>query len=148
MLARWGPRMERPPITVISASLKLVLRGLRLFALCLIVSPALAQPGMADMRAADRYAALAASASQLSDVRLNLQHVLLCLQGGGEANDQAPPPACSGAGAAAGLPAGSANRIRVEKAIKLAAVGVTFHDFKPAHFTALATQAVLDEGAR
>jgi hypothetical protein len=46
------------------------------------------------------------------------------------------------------LPAGSANCIRIEKAIRLATVGVTFHDFKPAHYTAQAAKAVLDEGAR
>jgi hypothetical protein len=136
-------------MTVISASFNLVLRALPPFALCLIASPALAQPGMADMRVADRYAALAASSSRLSDVRLNMKRVLLCLEGAGEANGQAAArAACSGAGAAARLSVGSANRIRVEKASKLAAVGVTFHDFKPAHFTALAVQAVLDEGAR
>ncbi len=135
-------------MTVISSSLRFVLLASPLFALCLIASPALAQPGMADMRAADRYAALAASGSRLSDIRLNLQRVLLCLEGRGGANDQASAGACSEAGAAAGLPAGSANHIRVEKASKLAAVAVTLHDFKPAHFTALAVQAVLDEGAR
>jgi hypothetical protein len=104
---------------------------------------------MADMRTADRYASLAANASRLSDIRLNLQHVLLCLEGASGPEHQASAPAaCSSAGAAAGLPIGSANHIRVEKASKLAAVAVTFHDFRPAHFTALAVQAVLDEGAR
>lgn len=35
---------------------------------------------------------------------------------------------------------------RTQKAIRLATVGVTFHDFKPAHYTAQAVQAVLEEG--
>ena len=138
---------------VISASLKRVFSTAPTFACYLIASlPALAEgaePGMADMRQADRYAALAARASQLSEIRVNLQRVLDCLEGANGPDDQtSAAAACSGAGAAVGLPVGSANHIRVEKAIKLAAVGVTFHDFKPAHFTALATQAVLDEGVR
>jgi hypothetical protein len=40
------------------------------------------------------------------------------------------------------------NKIRVEKAIRLAAVGVTFHDLDPAHFTAQPVRAVLLEGTR
>jgi len=35
---------------------------------------------------------------------------------------------------------------RTQKAIRLATIGVTFHDFKPAHYTAQAVQAVLEEG--
>jgi hypothetical protein len=54
---------------------------------------------------------------------------------------------CGGAGIVNELPDGSVNKIRVQKAIRLAAVGVTFHDFDPAHFTALAVRAVLAEGA-
>jgi hypothetical protein len=140
-------------MTVISASLERIFGAGPTFACYLIASlPALAQgaePGMADMRQADRYAALAASASQLSEVRINLQRVLGCLEGAnGPGYHAFAPAACSSAGTAGGLPAGSANRIRVEKATRLAVVGVTFHDFKPAHFTALAVQAVLDEGAR
>jgi hypothetical protein len=55
---------------------------------------------------------------------------------------------CDGAGALRNVPHGSANSIRMQKAIKLASVGVTFHDFKPAHYTAQTLQAVLEEGIR
>jgi hypothetical protein len=53
-----------------------------------------------------------------------------------------------GSGVVRQLPEGSVNKIRVEKAIGLAAVGVIFHDFDTAHFTAQAVQAVLLEGTR
>jgi hypothetical protein len=120
-----------------------------LFAACALLiaaaPPALAQapqPGMAAMRAADREAASAAGASRLPEVRAHLQQALNCLAGGGDGGP------CAGPGALRQLPAGSANHVRVQKAIPLARGGVTFHDFKPAHFTAMAVEAVLDEGAR
>jgi hypothetical protein len=106
-------------------------------------------PGMAEMGIAEHYASRAAAAQQLPDIRAHLQQALNCLQGpnGAEYRKSAGEP-CPGSGALAGLPANSVNRIRVGKAIRLAAVGVTFHDFPPAHFTALAVDAVLREGTR
>lgn len=107
------------------------------------------EPGMAAMRAADAEAALAANAQKLPDVRLHLQRALNCLEGPQGADYRAAAGApCPGAGAVNELPSNSVNHIRVGKAIRLAVVGVTFHDFKPAHFTAAAVQAVLDEGVR
>jgi hypothetical protein len=107
------------------------------------------QRGMAEMRTAERFAALAADAQQLEEVRANLQQALNCLEGsqGSDFRRSAGDP-CSGAGAVRDLPDGSINKTRVEKAIRLAAVGVTFHDFDPAHFTAQAVRAVLLEGTR
>lgn len=51
---------------------------------------------------------------------------------------------CKGASALRNLPNGSV----VEKAIELASIGVTFYDFKPAHYTAQAVQAVLEEATQ
>jgi hypothetical protein len=122
-----------------------------LTAICLIALPAPAEsgddPGMAAMRAADAEAALAANAQQLPDVRLHLQRALNCLEGpqGPEYRTAVGAP-CTGSGAVNELRLNSVNHIRVGKAIRLAAVGVTFHDFKPAHFTVEAVRAVLDEG--
>ena len=106
--------------------------------------------GVAEMWVADEQAALAATAQQLVAIRLNLQRALNCLEGPkGEDYRAVSGDACTGsAGAEHDLPAGSVNRIRVYKAIRLGAVGITFHDFKPTHYTALAMQAILDEGAR
>lgn len=107
------------------------------------------QRGMSDMRIAERFAASAADARRLEEVRVNLQQALNCLEGsqGPDYRRSAGEP-CSGSGALRELPEGSVNKIRVEKAIQLAAVGVTFHDFDPAHFTAQAVRAVLLEGTR
>jgi hypothetical protein len=104
---------------------------------------------MADMRTAEKFASLAADARRLPDVRANLQQALNCLEGsqGPDYRRSAADP-CSGSGAIDELPHGSINRVRVEKAIRLATVGVTFHDFDPAHFTARAVRAVLLEGTR
>jgi hypothetical protein len=104
---------------------------------------------MRDMRTAEQYAALAADARSLEDARAKLQQALNCLEGpqGAEYRRSAGGP-CGGARLAHELPDGSVNRIRVEKATRLAIVGVTFHDFDPAHFTALAVRAVLAEGIR
>jgi hypothetical protein len=103
--------------------------------------------GLYDMRIAAQHALAAAEARDLQQVRSHLQQVLNCLvgRGGGEYRPSAGDP-CKGASALRDLPAGSVNKIRVQKAIRLAAVGVTFHDFKPAHYTAQAVQAVLEEG--
>ncbi len=105
------------------------------------------QRGMADMRIGERYAALAAAAGSLEDVRASLQQALTCLEGpqGPDYRRSAGDP-CGGAGVLNELPVGSVNKIRVQKAIRLAAVGVTFHDLDPAYFTALAVKAVLAEG--
>lgn len=40
----------------------------------------------------------------------------------------------------------SANLVKVQNAIRLATVVVTFHDFLPAHYTSQAVQAVMQEG--
>jgi hypothetical protein len=137
-----------PALPTILASVGVMLSAVAL------LSPAVArtqggEPGMAQMRTADQYAARAAAAHHLPDVRAHLQQALNCLEGqkGPDYRKSAGDP-CSGSGALAELPALSVNRIRVEKAIRLAAVGVTFHDFLPAHFTALAVRAVLAEGTR
>lgn len=104
---------------------------------------------MVEMRAADQYAALAAAAGELPEVRLHLQQALNCLEGvHGVEYRSSVGGSCHGEGAANDLPANSVNRIRVEKAIKLLQVGITFHDYKPAHFTAEAVKSVLDEGTR
>jgi hypothetical protein len=103
--------------------------------------------GLAEMATAERFARAAASAGKLQDIRVNLQRSLNCLVGRDAIgyHPSAGDP-CQGQGALKTLPAGSVNQIRVRKAIQLASVGVTFQDFKPAHYTALAVQAVLDEG--
>jgi hypothetical protein len=118
-------------------------------ALIPVVADAQGERGMKDMRTAEQYAALAAGAHNLEDARAKLQQALNCLEGpqGAEYRRSAGDP-CDGVGLAHELPEGSVNRIRVEKATRLAAVGVTFHDFDPAHFTALAVRAVLAEGTR
>jgi hypothetical protein len=104
---------------------------------------------MAAMRIAAQQAKLAAGAPKLAGAREHLQLVLNCLEGQhGPAYRPVTGNPCTGAGAERGLPAGSANQVRVQKAIRLAVVGVTFHDFKPAHLTAEAVQAVLEEGTR
>lgn len=120
-----------------------------LTALLPVVAGAQDRRGIKDMRTAEQYAALAAGARNLEDARTNLQQALNCLEGpqGAEYRRSAGDP-CGGAGLAHELPEGSVNRIRVEKATRLAGVGVTFHDFDPAHFTALAVRAVLAEGTR
>jgi len=104
---------------------------------------------MADMQTAEQSAALSADAQRLEDVRVNLRQVLNCLVGRqGPEYRRSAGDACSGSGVVRELPEGSVNKIRVEKAILLAAVGVTFHDFDTAHFTAQAVHAVLLEGTR
>ena len=120
-----------------------------LLALPLLAYSQKEQPGMAEMRSAESFAALAADAQRREEVRANLQQALNYLEGpqGADFRRSAGDP-CSGAGAVRDLPGGSINKIRVEKAIRLAAVGVTFHDFDPAHFTAEAVRAVLREGIR
>lgn len=75
---------------------------------------------------------------QLAVVQLHMQRALDCLEGPqGEDYRSVCKDACPvGAGAERDLPAGSVNQIRTYKPIRLGSVGVTFHDFKPAHFTA------------
>ena len=119
--------------------------------LVMVLPPALAQesPGLSEMRAAEQQAGAAADAQDLQQVKAHLQQALNCLVGRGasEYRLKAGDP-CKGASALKSLPSGSVNKIRVQKAIRLASVGVTFHDFKPAHYTAQAVQAVLEEGTR
>lgn len=143
------PQTKAPP-----SNRTVLARMARLLSAAVLALPGLAhaqdgQRGMADMRIAKQYAALAANAHRLEDVRANLQQALNCLEGaqGPDYRRSAGDP-CSGSGVTGQLPDGSVNKIRVEKAIRLAAVGVTFHDFDPAHFTAQAIRAVLLEGTR
>ena len=98
------------------------------------------------VRIALQHATLAADATELPQVRQHLQHVLNCLEGkgGSEYSASAGDP-CKGSGALDATAPGSANRLRVTKAIRLLTVGVTFQDFKPAHYVAQAVQAVLAE---
>ncbi|MDA8388538.1 MAG: hypothetical protein M0Z58_07760 [Nitrospiraceae bacterium] len=89
---------------------------------------------------------MAARSKQLSRIHLHLQHVLNCLEGstGRDYRKVAGNP-CTGAGALQTLPARSANRVRARKAIALARVGITLHDFLPAHYLAQAIHAILTE---
>ncbi len=104
-------------------------------------------PGLREMRIAEQHAAAAGETQDLQQVRTHLQQALNCLVGRGQAEYRpgAGDP-CNGISALRKVPRGSVNSIRIQKAIKLASVGVTFHDFKPAHYTAQAVQAVLEEG--
>jgi hypothetical protein len=106
-------------------------------------------PGMSEMRTAMEQAAAAADASDLQQVKTKLQQALNCLVGR-DAPEYRPSAGdlCKGASALRNLPNGPVNKIRVQKAIRLASVDVTFHDFKPAHYTAQAVQAVLEEGTQ
>ncbi len=122
--------------------------------LCLVALPVTAtqgeEAGMAEMRAAEREAARAAKAQQLSVVRLHLQRALDCLEWPEDEvyRTTVRDPWRGDEGAQRDLPSGSVNRFRTYKAIRLDSVGVTFHDFEPAHYTARPMQAVLDEGTR
>ena len=91
-------------------------------------------------------AGMAARAMQLSLIHLHLQHVLNCLEGskGQDYREVAGNP-CTGVGALQTLPTHSANRVRARKAIALARVGITLHDFLPAHYLAQAIHAILTE---
>ena len=95
---------------------------------------------------AAEHAGMAARARQLSMIHLHLQHVLNCLEGsrGRDFRKVADNP-CTGSGALQTLPTHSANRIRARKAIALARVGITLHDFFPAHYLAQAIHAILAE---
>ena len=107
------------------------------------------QHGLADMRTAETYTAAAISANDLESIRTDLRRALDCLEGanGPDYRKKVGDP-CSGTGAVNELPDGSVNKIRVSKAIRLLSVGVTFHDFPPAHFTSQAADAVLLEAVR
>ena len=95
---------------------------------------------------AAEHAGMAARVRQLSLIHLHLQHVLNCLEGskGRDYRKVAGNP-CTGVGALQTLPTHSANRIRARKAIALARVGITLHDFLPAHYLTQAIHAVLTE---
>ncbi len=104
-------------------------------------------PGLQEMRVAEEQAKAAAEAPDLQHARAHLQQGLNCLVGqGAEGYRPRAGDPCHGASALRSLPRKSVNSIRVQKAIRLARVGVTFHDFPPAHYTAQAVQAVLAEG--
>ena len=115
------------------------------FSMCAVAQ----ERGLSEMRIAERHAAAAANARSLEQAKAELQQALNCLVGRGddEFRSNVGDP-CKGASALRTLPNGSVNRIRVQKAIRLAIVGVTFHDFKPAQFTAQAVRAVLEECTR
>ena len=95
---------------------------------------------------AAEHAGMAARARQLSMIHLHLQHVLNCLEGskGRDYREVSGNP-CTGVGALQTLPARSANGVRARKAIALAQVGITLHDFLPAHYLAQAIYAILIE---
>lgn len=119
-----------------------------LLALGVSVSAAAAEaPGMTQMRVAHQHAVAAAQAARLADIRAQLRQVIDCLQGTGSASTPAKTgeARCTGRGALDDLPSGSANRIRADKALRLSRIAVTFHDYRPAHYTALAVQAVIEE---
>ncbi len=92
------------------------------------------------------HARLAAQAKQLAAIHEHLQHVLNCLEGpSGPDYKQVAGNPCPGPGALQTLPEQAANRVRAQKAIALAKVGVTLHDVPPAHYLALAIHAILTE---
>jgi hypothetical protein len=96
--------------------------------------------------AAAKQAGKAADAKQLAEIHERLQCVLNCLEGAkGHDYKQTAANPCSGKGAMETLPEKSANRVRVGKAIVLARVGITLHDFPPAHYLAQAIHAILIE---
>ncbi len=137
--------MKRMSTSRIRATAATMVPGVFLF---LAATCAVAQEtrGLSEMRIAEQHAAAAAQAQDLQQAKAQLQQSLNCLVGSraAEYRAEAGNP-CNGEAALRKLPQGSANKIRAEKAIRLAAVGVTFHDFKPAHYTAQAVQAVLEE---
>jgi len=98
---------------------------------------------------AAKHAGMAAQAKDLATIHLHLQHVLNCLEGsiGSDYKEVVGNP-CTGSGALQALPEHSANRIRAQKAIALARVGVTLHDLPPAHYVAQAIHAILTEDQR
>jgi hypothetical protein len=98
---------------------------------------------------ATKYAGIAAQAKQLALIHQHLQYVLNCLEGptGPDYKEAAGNP-CTGPGALQTLPEGSANRVRAQKAIALARVGVTLHDVSPAHYVAQAIHDILIEDQR
>ncbi len=112
-----------------------------------------ALPGLAEepavlpaLRMAEKHASLATDARRLPDVRMHLHHVLDCLEGArGRDHDATGGDPCRGKGALESLSAGSANQARARKAIEVARVGVTFHDFQPAHDSARTVKDVLAE---
>lgn len=75
--------------------------------------------------------------------------MLNCLEGstGPDYKEVAGNP-CTGKGALQTLPEHSANRVRAQKAVALARVGVTLHDLPPAHYVAQAIHAILTEDQR
>jgi len=92
------------------------------------------------------HAAMAVESKEVAAIHLHLQHVLNCLEGeGGEDYRAVPGNPCSGPGALQTLPEHSADRVRSQKAIALAKVGVTLHDVPPAHYVAEAIHAILTE---
>lgn len=97
------------------------------------------------LSAAER-ARLAAQAKQLTTIHQHLQYVLNCLEGPtGQNYKQVADNPCSGQGALQTLPEHSANRVRAQKAVALAHVGVTLHDVPSAHYVTLAIHAILTE---
>ena len=79
-------------------------------------------------------------------IHQHLQYVLNCLEGpiGTDYKEVAGNP-CTGSGALQTLPEHSADRVRAQKAIALARVGVTLHDVPPGHYVAQAIHAILIE---
>jgi hypothetical protein len=102
------------------------LRATASIVLAVVVGAALPTPAEAPavpaaLRKAEKRASLAADARRLPEVQMHLHP------------------------ARESLPTGSANQVRAQKAIEIAKVGVTFHDFQPAHDSARTVQDVLQE---
>jgi hypothetical protein len=100
-------------------------------------------------RIAAIHAGYAAQAKSVPLVHLHMQHVLNCLEGrGGRDYRAGAGDPCGGRGALATLPGHSADRVRANKSIILARVGVTLHHPGPAHYVAAAVHAILTESRR
>jgi len=106
-------------------------------------------PGPNPFTIAAKHAGFAAQAKGLATIHLHLQHLLNCLEGstGPDYKEVSANP-CTGSGALQTLPEHSADRVRAQKAIALARVGVTLHDVAPAHHVAQAIHAILTEDQR
>jgi hypothetical protein len=98
---------------------------------------------------AGEHAAFAVQVKQVDKIHAHLHHVLNCLEGStGKDFDASAGNPCGGKGALQTLPENSPDRIRAQKAIDLARVGVTLQDEQPSHYVAQAVHAILTEGQK
>lgn len=126
-------------------SCRTVTAGL-LFTAALVVLP-IANAQVSDpYRVATIHAGYATQARSVPLIHQHLQHVLNCLEGrGGRDYRTSAGDPCGGRGALATLPGHSADRVRANKSIILARVGVTLHHPGPSHYVAAAVHAILSE---